>query len=222
MRRVLLFFLLVSPVVVAIRAFAQNGSELYSNGLPCPFYCRDAWTINGGYVTSDTFVVPVRSRLSGFDIYTWEFPGDRVLRIQWMISSAEFGGTIYGSGTTLVNDEGGQMNEYGYFVDKVKVTGLSVVVPAGTSWITLQNAVTAMHDPVYWDENSGSDCHWPGCPSLASYNTVGTIPSESFDIQGTHLTNDESRQSDDTQPITDTSWMPFLAGVGAALRRFIL
>jgi hypothetical protein len=222
MRRLFAALLLLSLPAVAIPAFAQNGFLLYSNGLPCPDYCHDAWQINGGFVVSDSFVAnAANGRVTGFDFYTWQYPGDRVLRIQWMISSAEFGGTVYGLGSTLVDDEGGSMNEYGFFVDTVKVTGLNVEVPAGTSWITLQNAVTAMHDPVYWDENSGADCHWHGCPSIASENQVGTIPSESFDIRGTYMTNDEGKNQA-PQPTSSMSWMPFLAGVGAALRRFVL
>jgi hypothetical protein len=48
----------------------------------------------------------------------------------------------------------------------------------------LQNAVTQQGSPLYWDENSGVGCSSPGCPSLAAENSVGTIPSESFDITG--------------------------------------
>ena len=45
----------------------------------------DAWTINFGYVVSDTF--PGGSGVSGFDIYVWEFPGDVVTSLQWSITS---------------------------------------------------------------------------------------------------------------------------------------
>ncbi len=47
----------------------------------------------------------------------------------------------------------------------------------GTYWLTLQNALSTQGNPIYWDENSG--------PSLAQENSLGTIPSESFSIQGT-------------------------------------
>ena len=55
---------------------------------------------------------------------------------------------------------------------------------AGTYWVNLQNAVVNTGDPVYWDENSGEGCTSPGCPSQASENSFGTIPSESFTILG--------------------------------------
>jgi uncharacterized repeat protein (TIGR03803 family) len=37
---------------------------------------------------------------------------------------------------------------------------------------------------VYWDENSGVGCQSPGCPSQAQENTLGTIPSEAFSLEG--------------------------------------
>jgi hypothetical protein len=52
-----------------------------------------------------------------------------------------------------------------------------VNLAAGTYWLTLENVLTnAPDDPVYWDQNSG--------PSLASQNSLGTIPSESFTVMG--------------------------------------
>ena len=54
----------------------------------------------------------------------------------------------------------------------------------GTYWLNLSNAVANTGDPVYWDENSGMGCTSPGCPSQASENSVGTIPSESFTLLG--------------------------------------
>ena len=47
--------------------------------------------------------------------------------------------------------------------------------------MNLSNAVVNTGDPVYWDENSG--------PSLASENSVGTIPSESFTVLGSTTTS---------------------------------
>ncbi len=119
------------------------------------------------------------------------------------------------------------VNEYGFDVDKVTVTGLNVDLAGGTYWFNLSNAVTEDHNPVYWDENSGNDCHSPGCPSLASENQVGTIPSETFDVRGIYSTGgDEDSQSQSGMPhptsATSTSWMPLLAGIGAALRRLVL
>jgi len=64
------------------------------------------------------------------------------------------------------------------------VLGLNVSTNSGTSYLNLQNAVVGSGDPVYWDENSGIGCHSQGCPSQAYQNSVGTIPSEAFDVVG--------------------------------------
>ena len=139
----------------------------------------DAWTINFGFIVSDTFA-PNGSPVSGFDIYVWEFPGDKMTAVDWSITSAPFGGTVYGSGTVSGNnlvDSFISANQYGYNIDKVSVTGLNVGVTAGnTYWFNLANASVASGDPVFWDENSG--------PSQAYESALGTIPSEAFDIAG--------------------------------------
>ncbi len=221
MRTLLVSLALLFPTLAVIPSPAQNGGLLYDNGLPCPGYCHDAWPINDGYVVSDSFFVGTNSRVSGFDFYTWEIPGDRVMRVQWSITSSEFGGTTYGGGTVLVaSDVVLGLNEYGYDVDRVSVTGLNVVVPAGTSWLNLQNVIDEDRYPVWWDENSGIDCHSLGCPSLASENEVGTIPSESFDIEGTHLAGAEDRSSEPER--SSMLWSSVLAGLAAALRRIVL
>ena len=142
----------------------------------------DAWTINFGYVVSDSFTVSGNSTVGGFDLYTWEFPGDVMTSVDWSITSAENGGTVYGSGTAPVTDQFISTNQFGYDIDKISVTGLNVGTGSGTVWLNLQNASVPSGDLVYWDENSGIGCHSQGCPSLASESAVGTIPSEAFDI----------------------------------------
>ena len=142
----------------------------------------DAWTINFGYIVSDTFVA-AGSSVTGFNIGTWEFPGDTLLTVDWSITTAENGGTTIGSGTAFVTDQYISSNQFGYNVDLITVTGLNVATTSGsTYWLNLQNA--SGDDPVYWDENSGVGCGGTGCPSQASENAVGTIPSEAFTITG--------------------------------------
>ncbi len=167
-------------LALAIPASAQI---LYNNGPAGPDI--DAWTINFGYIVSDTFTLTSNSTVSGFDFAAWEFPGDKVLTVDWSITSQENGGTMYGGGTANVTQKFISVNAYGYDEDEVTATGLNLGLNAGTYWLNLQNAVTQQGNPVYWDENSGMGCQSPGCPSLASDSAVGTIPSESFDITGT-------------------------------------
>lgn len=98
--------------------------------------------------------------------------------MDWSITSAEFGGTTYGSGNASVTDTFISTNQFGFNIDQLTATGLNVGVDYGiTYWLNIQNATTQLGNPLYWDENSG--------PSSASNNAVGSIPSESFDIIGT-------------------------------------
>ena len=143
----------------------------------------DAWTINFGYVVSDTFT-PDHTSVTGFQIGVWELPGDVLTSVDWSITLAENGGTVYGFGTAATTDTFISSNQFGYDIDKISVTGLNVGLNAGTYWLNLQNAVVPSGDPVYWDENSGQGCGGGGCPSQASESAVGTIPSEAFTVHG--------------------------------------
>ena len=69
--------------LAAIPAWAD-----YSNG---PINGNtDAWTINFGYIVSNTFLCcktydPSDTNVTGFSIGVWEFPGDKVLSVDWSI-----------------------------------------------------------------------------------------------------------------------------------------
>jgi len=143
----------------------------------------DGWTINFGYIVSDTFVDS--GTVSGFAFGVWLFPGDTLTSVDWSITSDENSGTVYGSGTASganLTDKFISSNQYGYNIDLITVTGLSVGLEGGTYWLNLQNASVASGDPVYWDENSGAGCQSNGCPSNASESALGTIPSEAFTV----------------------------------------
>jgi len=172
-------------------AHPRNGQPLqyqlyYDNG-PANG-TTDAWTINFGYIVSDTFVADNGNSVTSFDLYVWEFPGDVLTSVDWSITSAPVGGTVYGSGTvsgSSLTDAFISTNQNGYDIDKISASGLNVSVTQGsTYWFNLQNAVIPSGDPVFWDENSGKGCHSQGCPSQATESAVGTIPSEAFDING--------------------------------------
>jgi PEP-CTERM motif len=156
----------------------------------------DAWTINFGYIVSDTFVAAGSVNVFSFGV--WEFPGDTMSSVQWSITSGENGGTLYGSGTASgsnLSDRFLSTNQYGYDIDLITARGLNVSLSSGAKyWLNLQNAAVPSGDPVYWDENSGGGyfpgcvrcfvrtCKGTGCPSQASESAIGTIPSESFTI----------------------------------------
>ena len=169
---------------LALSAIPLSAQVLYEDG---PLNgTTDAWTINFGYIVSNTFTLTGAGTVNGFDFYTWTFPGDQLLTVDWYFTSEEFGGTTYGQGTAGVTSTFISNNQYGYSIEKQSVSGLNVALDPGTYWMNLANANTTQGNPVYWDENSGIGCHSPGCPSEVSENTEGTIPPESFDVTGTY------------------------------------
>jgi hypothetical protein len=170
----------ITSLAILVLALASIPAAAYDNG---PINgTTDAWTINFGYIVSDTFTGAV----NGFRFGAWEFPGDTMTSVDWSITSGENGGTVYGSGTASgasLTDRFISTNQYGYNIDDITVSGLVVGTTNGvTYWLNLQNAAVPSGDPVYWDENSGAGCAGTGCPSKASESAVGTIPSEAFSI----------------------------------------
>jgi PEP-CTERM motif len=156
-------------VLSVVGVFGQSYSNGPINGT------TDAWTINFGYVVSDTFVAGT-PLLDGFAFGVWEFPGDVMNSVDWSITATENAGTVYGSGTAATTDKFISVNQYGYNIDLITVSGLNLFgfSSGNTYWLNLQNAVIPSGDPVYWDENSGK--------SSASESSVGTIPSEAFTV----------------------------------------
>ena len=175
---------LLGLVLAAVPAGATV-QDIYDNG---PINgTTDAWTINFGYIVSDSYVSD-GSTVTRFLFGVWEFPGDTMTSVQWSITSGENSGTTFGSGTASVGsnltDKFISTNQFGYDIDVITVTGLNVnQVGGSTYWLNLQNAAVPSGDPVFWDENSGAGCKSNGCPSMASESTVGTIASEAFTLE---------------------------------------
>jgi len=161
---------LLALCLAAVPAMAQT---LYSNG---PVNgTTDAWTINFGFVVSDSFTVSSGSfPIDGLSFGAWTFPGDVLESAEVQITSAEFGGTTYFDQVLSFTQSGCSGNQYGFDVCTETASLNEFSLAAGTYWLNLDNAVVDDGDPVYWDENSG--------PSSASENSVGTIPSEAFTI----------------------------------------
>jgi PEP-CTERM motif len=174
--------------LVAVPAWAQQWP--YDNG---PINgTTDAWTINFGYVVSDTFVAgSCYFCMPSFSFGVWEFPGDTMSSVDWSITSGENSGTVFGSGTASgsnLTDKFISTNQFGYDIDLITVPYLDVTLTGGTTyWLNLQNAAVPSGDPVYWDENSGQGCRGSGCPSKASESAIGTVASEAFTVTGTQI-----------------------------------
>jgi hypothetical protein len=168
-------------------------NDIYDNG---PINgTTDAWTINFGFVVSDTFTVTSSSAtVTGMSFGAWLIEGDTLESAQLSITSGENGGTSYFNQTVNFTQSGCSLNQYTYDVC-TEATSFNVALSSGTYWVNLQNAVTADGEPAYWDENSGIGCTSPGCPSSASESEVGTIPSESFTILGNTTTTTTTSSS---------------------------
>ncbi len=144
----------------------------------------DAYTINFGFVISNSITVEGGS-ITGMMFGAWLFPGDVLESAEVSITSSEFGGTTYFDQSVSFSPSGCVTNPLGFDVCiETSASFSSPTLQPGTYWVNLQNASVNTGDPVYWDENSGVGCSSPGCPSLASENTVGTIPSEAFTMEG--------------------------------------
>ena len=158
--------------------WSYDNGPIYGNG--------DAWTINFGYIVSDTYIAEGSSNVTGFSFGAHLFPGDTLTSLQWSITSGENSGTTFGSGTASganLTDKFISTSDFGFDIDLITVTGLSVPQTSGTKyWLNLFNAEEPSGDPAYWDENSGEGCMSNGCPSSASESAIGTIPSESFTV----------------------------------------
>src|ERR1700690_3340141 len=116
--------------LAAVPAASQN--ILYSNG---PINgTTDAWTINFGYIVSDSFNLTAAGTVTGFDFGVWEFPGDKLSSVDWSITTDENGGTVFGSGPASgpnLTDPFLSSNQYGYNIDWVTASGLNLYMGAG-------------------------------------------------------------------------------------------
>ena len=225
-------------VLAAIPAVA--GTQVsYDNGPPSG--TTDAWTINFGYVVSNTFSTGPEgtgmNSVTSFQFYAWESPGAVMSSLGWSITDSENSpcpsDECLGNGTaTQTGGQGGTLsdkyistNQYGYNIDLINATlfgngqGGGIGVPEGvTLWLNLQNAVQSDGSPVYWDENSGVGCGGyqgnKNCPSDASESAVGTIPSEAFTVTGL-----QTPQGSTPEPSTIMLFGSGVLGLAGLMRR---
>lgn len=172
--RILVVLTFVSLLPIAALSQNDDYGDVYDNGRTNG--TTNAWTINFGFVVSDTFTLTSSTEVIGLNFSAWLFPGDILESAEVSITSSEFGGRTFFDGNVNFTQGNCTSNQLGFNVCDETGSFGSVNLNAGTYWLNLQNAVVNNGDPVYWDENSG--------PSLASQNSVGTIPSESFTVLG--------------------------------------
>jgi len=211
MRIASLSLLALCLTLAAVPAMAQT---VYSNGATNGN--TDAWTINFGFIVSDTFNVANNgTTISGLTFASWVFPGDTLTSAELSITSGENSGTSYFDQVVNFTQGTCTLNQYSFNVCNESSTfSGGPTLSAGTYWLNLQNASVPSGDPVYWDENSGG--------SQASENTIGSIPSESFTVLGSGTTTTSTSTSTTTSVPEPSSIMLFgsgILGLAGVLRR---
>ena len=200
---------LVCLTLAVVPAVAQT---IYSNGAINGN--TDAWTINFGFVVSDTFnVTNNNTPVYGASFGMWLFSGDTLTSAELSITSGENSGTSYFDQTVNFTQGSCTANQYGYNVCQENTSFNGPTLNAGTYWLNLQNASVPSGDPVYWDENSG--------PSQASENSVGSIPSEAFTLLGYASSTTSTSTTGDSVPEPSTIMLfgSGILGLAGVLRR---
>ena len=122
--------------LAALPAAAQT---VYSNG---PINGNvDAWTVNFGFIVSDTFnVANSDTTITGANFGIRLFPGDTLNSAELSVTSRENGGTSYFDQTVNFTAVKLQANEYGYNVCNESTIFNGPTLNSGTYWLNLQNA----------------------------------------------------------------------------------
>jgi hypothetical protein len=175
----------ITSLVLALGLFVVApavADTLYDNG---PVNGQlNAWDISspGKFVANSFVILREGDTLGDFLDWAW-MAGFGNWVEDWTWKAFTTGGIMVGGGTTTPTQGSCFGNEFGYQVcqETTQLGGLQLA--AGTYYLTLQDAVSGMGDPVYWDENDGLGCMSGGCPSTA-YNQDGPIGSEAFVIEG--------------------------------------
>src|SRR5271166_2700577 len=137
LRMALSLLAVLGLVMAAAPAVAQIGT-LYDNG-PANGYVY-GWNIGFGNTVSNSFNLAAPNCptstcfVSGFSFGVWESPGDTLSSVEWSITSAANGGTVYGSGTasgTVLTDLF-LFSNGPYNIDKITVSGIDVTLSSDT------------------------------------------------------------------------------------------
>jgi hypothetical protein len=186
---------LFAAFVMGCGVQCQASSILYTNG---PVNGQlNSFAINGGLATSNSFLLTGSADASGVTFVTWrDVNGDVISSVDWAITSTDFGGTTFGSGTASLAETFLFNNTVGVSIFSDTFSLPDLALPAGTYWLQLGNAVvknsvgTVVNAPVFWDENNGPSAAFQQSggvriTSNANADLPNTTGSETFSITGT-------------------------------------
>ena len=173
-------------LVCAFAAVPASADSAYSSGPGN--YTSNAWTINYGYSVSDEFTLSTAAAVTGVTFDVWTAPGDTMTSIDWSIGPSAYSAPFATAGTTQTLDE--LSNPTGYTIDTESFSVPSLSLGAGTYFLTLQNAVVANGDPIFWDENDGSSIGYEsavgsiGALDCSEIGNCGLSGGETFTLVG--------------------------------------
>ena len=191
---------LLAVLSLMIAAIPASAGLLFSNGSPAGNIY--GWEIDNGFAVSDSFSFASGGTATSFTVGLWVLPGQKPHSLEWSVTGAEFGGTVYGSGNYTFVGLGTDLTLWGtaqgyigggpagsgtacpaagcdLYEATVNIPGGLPLLSGSTYWLNLQNATADTPGGIVgWDENDGPH-------SLASQNATGTIGSEDPDFFGT-------------------------------------
>jgi len=172
--------LVLAAVGLLAGTVAANAQLVYNNG---PVNgTLSAWTIDDGYVASDSFVVSSPVTLGKADVGLWAWVGSTPLTLKWSIGTTPYGNNVSSGTGSLTNTFLGK-NAKGFdlYESSFAIAGS---LTDGTYYLTLDDTANSNNYPIYWDISNG--------PSVAFENTLGDVAknlfagsnSESFQLYG--------------------------------------
>lgn len=187
----------LASVSLALLGANVCAGTLYSNGAINGTF--GAYDINSNaanhhqnYSVSNSFTLNSDALIGSAEIGLWTVIGDMPVSLQWSIGSSPFSAD-YGTGSATLSNIwfANYQTAYEIFLSSFN---LDVAVSAGTSWLTLSNALGQIPDSeIAWDANSG--------PSSALDNGAPIKQSEYFKL------------STDQVPVPEPSSL-YLSGIG--------
>jgi hypothetical protein len=154
MRKKISIFAVAAFLGLLLTATAWSDVLLYDNG-PIDGY-TEGYTINFGFLVSNSFNLPSTSTLTGAQIGLWVSSGDSPSTVDWSIGTAPFLADVSSGTGSLTNtfqfNNGVYPPDYDVLASTFSLNG---TLAPGTYWLTLQNAAAASGNFIFWDENGG-------------------------------------------------------------------